>query len=820
MSAVPGAFAKNFQCECCKNPWNVEDTNAPTSSVPASLILCAPCLTDNKGYSGVDPTNFDMSVKPSENFYLWSNGGWKEKNPIPPEYSSWNTFIALRDLNLERLKTILDELEQNKVDASGEGVENPTITKVKDFFLGFMDAEAIEAAGAQGLYPILRLMENIRTDVPGTLAALHSQVGLSSLFSLYSSPDKADSNHTIASLYQGGLGMPDRDYYFDHDKAEKRQKYVAYIAQLLSLLVKEFPEYEFLLGHNESTTTEVAKSILQLETTLAQWHLTRTQSRDPKLTYNKMTVAQLTQRTREAQDTWAKYLTRGVSASSAAHFSWTDYFLALNKPVEALGDINVACLSYLTHFSEVLDSTALIPYLFFHAVNSFAPHLSSSYVQAHFAFHEQALKGTSELLPRWKRGLQVIDGSYALGEALGQLYVQKYFQESSKQRASYIVESVRQALADRLSEVEWMLAPETRAHALEKMRGFKVKIGYPDVWTSADGLIIRRANVEALHLQNVQAVRAFEFARDLARINAATDKTRWFMTPQTVNAYYHPSLNEIVFPAAILQPPFFDAKADLAVQFGSLGAVVGHEMTHGFDDQGRKYDSAGNLRDWWSAADGEEYARRAQRMIDQAAQFTVYEVALNGLLTCGENIADLGGVKLALRALDRELASNPSQASTTINGLTPHQRFFVAWSQSWRENGKRTHTHMLLIAIDISVTCVVFVLVHCVCCFFSEERASVAVGDTGSTWTERMALQWPVVELNRIPRGLQCPTRRCHVPPHRRPCRYLVTATMIATVTPTQDKLLRFVNATHRHHYPNTRGASVMSNEKCLTTRI
>lgn len=699
MSAIPGAFAKNFQCECCKNPWNVEDTtDTAQSSVPASMILCAPCLTDNKGYSGVDPANFDMSVKPSENFYLWSNGGWKEKNPIPPAYSSWNTFIALRDLNLERLKSIVDELEQNKVDASGEGAENPTIAKVKDFFLGFMDAEAIEAAGAQGLYPILRLIENIRMDVPGTLAALHSQVGISALFSLYSSPDKSDSNHTIASLYQGGLGMPDRDYYFDQDKAEKRQKYVEYIAQLLSLLVKEFPEYEFILGHNESTTVEVAKSILQFETTLAQWHLTRTQSRDPKLTYNKMSVSKLTQRTREEQDTWAKYLTRGVSTSSAAHFAWTEYFAALNRPVESLGDVNVACLSYLTHFSEVLDSSALVPYLFFHAANSFAPHLSSPYVNAHFTFHEQTLKGTSELLPRWKRGLQVIDGSYVLGEALGQLYVQKYFQESSKQRASYIVESVRQALADRLSEVEWMLAPETRAHALEKMRGFKVKIGYPDAWTSADGLTIRsaQANIDALHLQNVQAVRAFEFAREIARINAPTDKTRWFMTPQTVNAYYHPSLNEIVFPAAILQPPFFDAKADLAVQFGSLGAVVGHEMTHGFDDQGRKYDCAGNLRDWWSAADGEEYARRAQRMIDQAAKFTVYDVALNGSLTCGENIADLGGVKLALRALDRELASNPSQASSTINGLTPHQRFFVAWSQSWRENGKNTHTPVSL----------------------------------------------------------------------------------------------------------------------------
>lgn len=709
MSATPGAFATAFKCECCKNPWNVDEAEpSETSNGEGSsrILLCTPCLADNKGYTGIDPANFDMSVKPSENFYLWSNGGWKKNNPIPAEYSSWNTFIALRDLNLERLKIIVDELGSIK-DGQETVAANANVEKVKLFFQGFMDENSIEAAGAKGLYPIFRVMENIHLDVSGTLAYLHSQVGLSALFSVYSTPDKADSNHTIASLYQGGLGMPDRDYYFDQDKAEKRKSYVEYIAKLFALVTAEFPEYQSLLGSDETSSTAIAQQILHFESKIANWHLTRTQARDPKVTYNKMSLAQLAQHTRDVQENWSVYLARGVTANQNQRnaFSWETYFDSIGKPVADLGKINVACMTYLTHFSALLQEKALVPYLFFHAINHFAPHLSTPFVNAHFYFHEHLLKGTSEQLPRWKRGLQVIDHSYVLGEALGQLYVARFFQESSKQRATYIVEKVRQALAERLLEVDWMLSPDTRAQALEKMRGFKVKIGYPDVWVSADGLTLlssssgtnSRVDDGGVHILNLQAVRAFEFRREVQRMNAPTDKTRWFMTPQTVNAYYHPSLNEIVFPAAILQPPFFDAQADLAVQFGSLGAVVGHEMTHGFDDQGRKYDSLGNLRDWWSVADAAEYAKRTQVMVTQAQAFTVYDTPLNGSLTCGENIADLGGVKLALRALLKELAaesagssgsgSGSGQQHATINGLTPVQRFFIAWSQSWRENG-------------------------------------------------------------------------------------------------------------------------------------
>lgn len=508
---------------------------------------------------------------------------------------------------------------------------------------------------------------------------------MSVFFSIYSSPDKANSEHSLCNVYQGGLGLPDRDYYFDKDKSDKREKYILYIAQLLNLLASALPEYAVQIGDN---TLATAQRILQFETKLAGWHLTRTEARDPQKTFNKVSVAKLSQMSSETQQTWGKFLARGDLKTK---FHWPEYFAGIGKSASEMGDVNVACVNYLTRFPEVLDSSTLVPYLIFHALNRFAPHLNAAFVQAHFDFHETVLKGTAQMLPRWKRALQAIDAHYILGESLGQLYAAKYFNETAKQRALYIVESVRSALAERLQEVDWMISPETRSHAEEKMRGFKVKIGYPDNWQSSESLTILPtiADGDSVHVLNLLAVSRFGFQRELQRMNAPTDKTRWFMTPQTVNAYYHPSMNEIVFPAAILQPPFFDPNADLAVQFGSLGAVVGHEMTHGFDDQGRKYDAQGNLRDWWSAQDGVEYTRRAQVMINQAAAFTVYDTPLNGQLTQGENIADLGGIKLALRALTRELAKSPAELTVQINGLTPLQRFFIAWSQSWRENGKQ-----------------------------------------------------------------------------------------------------------------------------------
>jgi len=493
------------------------------------------------------------------------------------------------------------------------------------------------------------------------------------LFSVHSSPDKSNSSHTLCSLYQNGLGLPDRDYYFDTDKADKRDRYLTYIEEVLKLAGTTAAYVD------DVAVKAIAKEILQFETTLATSHLTRTEARDPNRTFNKMSIARLIELSKPPL-TWKSYLTQGTAATSL--FDWNRYFECIGKASSELGDINVAMVQAIQGFQSLLNSSTLPHYLAFHCLNSFAPHLPRVFADAHFEFHEKFLKGTQQQQPRWKRALFSLES--ALGDALGQLYVSRYFAGEAKPRALQIVESVRDALRERLQEVQWM-SESTRAEALKKMERFSVKIGFPDKWTDYTNMLV----VEGEHLSNLLAARYFDFALDLSRMNASTDKTRWFMTPQTVNAYYHPSLNEIVFPAAILQPPFFDSQADKAVQLGSLGAVVGHEMTHGFDDQGRKYDFEGNLRDWWAAGDGEEYEKRAAVMIKQAAEFKVQGVNLNGKLTCGENIADLGGVKLALRALNKSLADDAAAgkpATPLINGFSPVQRLCLAWSQCWRQN--------------------------------------------------------------------------------------------------------------------------------------
>lgn len=383
----------------------------------------------------------------------------------------------------------------------------------------------------------------------------------------------------MCSIYQGGLGLSDRDYYFDKDKADKRERYVQYIAALLELIGVHSDSAQFDVYRNKEQVLAIARSILQYETSLASLHLTRAESRDPNRTFNKMSVDQLMKISKPAL-TWAAYLAKGPETSSL--FDWHRYFELIGKSSFQLGDVNVAMVDAVTGFPSLLASSTSVlqHYLTFHCVNSFCAHLSRPFSITHFEFHEKFLQGTQEQLPRWKRALHAVEN--ALGEALGQLYVSKYFAGEAKPKALKVVESVRDALRERLKEVQWM-SESTRAEALKKMERFAVKIGFPDRWIDYSSLEV----TEGQHVANLLAARQFDFKLELARMNAPTDRARWFMTPQTVNAYYHPSLNEIVFPAAILQPPFYDPGADLAVQLGSLGAVVGHEMTHGFDDQVR-----------------------------------------------------------------------------------------------------------------------------------------------------------------------------------------------------------------------------------------
>ena len=609
MSSIPGDFGRRVKCPCCANPWDQTGTESLVGE-----ISCGPCFADNKGKSGLDPQNFDLTISPRENFYNFSNGGWKKNNPIPGEYANWNTFIQLRDLNLDRVKSILEELLVTTAGASGSSNEQE---KLANFYRCAMDEESIEAIQLRHLDGALApcLLGALTSDSTAAVAKLHSKFGVRVFFGMYSSPDKKNAAHSLCTVTQSGLGMPDRDYYFDEDKADKRLKYREYVSSLFELLGKCGAGGGGSLAAaaacyaDKQQCDSAADAVIALETSLAEAHLTRTASRDPELTYNKMSIDLLAAKTKPVGD-WGAYLT-GKLLPPVGGWDWSRYFSLIGKDATAMDEINVSAVEAMKRVGGVLQqystNSALSHYACFHVLNSCAPHLPAAFVTTHFAFHETVLKGTAELRPRWKRALEALED--ALGEALGQLYVQEYFGGEAKPRALRIVEQVRDALRERLTEVVWM-SESSRVEALKKMEAFKVKIGFPDKWVDYSAMAVGGGAGD--HLLNVFAGRAFSFELELTRMNTPTDRGRWHMTPQTINAYYHPSLNEIVFPAAILQAPFFDAAADDAVNFGSMGAVVGHEMTHAFDDQGRKYDSEGCMRDWWTAVDGEEYERRAQ----------------------------------------------------------------------------------------------------------------------------------------------------------------------------------------------------------------
>jgi len=530
-----------------------------------------------------------------------------------------------------------------------------------------MDEAAVEAAGASPLEPLLALAELFAAErSPVTLAELHVS-GVPCFFVLSDGPDAKSSGDSIAQLRQGGLGLPDRDYYTEEKHADTLRQYEAHVAAVLQLL-----------GDSPEAAAAAAASTVALETRLARAHLTRTERRDPLRTYNPVSGP----------------------AELPSAFDYAAYFSALGKAQP--GKINVDCVAALAAAAEAAAAPAheLRAYLRWHVANSGAEYLASAFVDLDFLFYQKALSGQKELKPRYKRA--VAKTTAHLPEALGQLYVAAAFPGDAKARALAVVASVRDAMQRRLASLPW-LQEETRAKALAKLATFHVKIGYPDVWVCYDQLALPAGGP---WFAMVLACRRFEHARMLARIGAPVDRSRWMMAPQTVNAYFNPPLNEIVFPAAIMQPPFFDREADDAVNFGAMGAVVGHEISHGFDDQGRKYDANGNVECWWSEADAAEFVRRADVMAAQASAFTVHTRSdcaapagpfrlggsrtsalcdcgrVNGQLTNGENVADLGGLRLALSAF-RESSAQAS-AGDEIDGFTPLQRFFLAWAQVWR----------------------------------------------------------------------------------------------------------------------------------------
>lgn len=584
-----------------------------------------------------------------------------KRNPIPPEYPSWNTFTMLHVKSQEQCKALLEELD---------GSSN----KLAIFYQAAMDEETINRVGIEPMKPLLDHLDQIVTAYSNSdskeyakfLGKLDAKFGISPFWGVGASPDHKTSDHSIAQVSQGGIHLPDRDYYFDEDKQEKRDKYVEHVARMMTLLGVV----------DNDTASRMAQRVMQVETKLAEAHMTRTENRDPHATYNKMSVEDLTNK-------------------CGSVFAFDAYFSgSTSQGIEHLGDVNVRNVKALERAAAVasaLEVEDLKAYLQWSAVTSCAPYLSEPFVQANFDFYEKTLSGTNELKPRWKRAMVFTES--ALGEELGKLYCAKYFDEDCKARAQTIVEAVRQALEDRIKEVDWIKSDSTRAEALKKMERFGVKIGYPDKWIDYSTLVL--ADNDAF-LSMVFKARSFAHKRVVKEMNAPTDRLKWHMYPQTVNAYYHPSLNEIVFPSAILQTPFFDKNADDAVNYGAMAAVIGHEMTHGFDDKGSKYNSEGILDDWWTPADADEYAKRVAVMVEQANAFQVHGKSIQGKLTSGENIADLGGLRLALRALKSQKAFN---ADDKIDGFTPVQRFFLSWAQCWRQNITKERA-LQLVTID------------------------------------------------------------------------------------------------------------------------
>jgi putative endopeptidase len=586
-----------------------------------------------------DVANIDRSVDPCTDFYQFACGTWRAKNPIPPDQSRWGRFNLLAEQNRTTLREILDAAAK-----PGPG-RDAVDTQIGDYYASCMDEAAIEAAGPKALAPLLDRIASLKSkqDLAGEVGRLHTE-GISVLFGFGSEQDFKDATAVIPLLDQGGLGLPDRDFYFREDpkSQELRTKYVAHVTQMLTLL-----------GETPAAAAADAKTIMELETALAKVSLDRVSRRDPAQIYHKLTKDEL--------------------GKLAPSFSWGAYLAALQAP--PFSSVNVTVPDFLKGLESLIASTSLDAwktYLRWHTLHSSAVLLPAAFVNEDFAFYGKALTGQREQRPRWKRCVGLTDA--ALGDALGKKYVERTFGADGKARMERMVVALFKALEADIKQLAWM-TDATKKEALVKLHAVAHKIGYPDKWRDYSALKVVRGDA----LGNAKRADAFELARQLAKIGKPVDRGEWLLSPPTVNAYYNPLMNDINFPAGILQPPFFERGVDDAVNFGGVGAMIGHELTHGFDDQGRQFDSTGNLRDWWSEADGKEFEKRAGCIDEQYAGFTaVADVKLNGKLTLGENVADSGGLRIAYMALMDELAAKPQ---APLDGFTAPQRFFLNYAQ-------------------------------------------------------------------------------------------------------------------------------------------
>mgnify|MGYP002530048900 FL=1 len=616
----------------------------------AGLMVLAGCGNNAQKTDGqsscksVNLANLDTTVAAGADFYQYACGGWMKEHPLKPEFSRYGVFEQLMETNREQLRALVEELK------AAPQEEGSVAQKIGMLYELALDSVKTNEDGFEPVKEELAAIRDLGTkaELSKMVAYLHKE-GITPYFALYVGADEKNSSMNIVQLYQAGLGMGDRDYYLQNDEtfSKIREAYKAYISRLF-----------VLAGHSPEQADAAVTAVMNVENGIAKISFSREEMRDSQKNYNKMSCADF------------------IKSNDA--LDWNAYFSAMG--LDSIPELDAKQFAYYKKLGDFLKTVSLDDqksYLAFNLLRAAAPYLSDNFVNANFDFYGKTMSGKQELEQRWKRALSTVNG--VLGEAVGQMYVAKYFPASSKEKMLTLVGNLQKALGERINNLEWM-GDSTKLKAQEKLAAFTVKIGYPDKWRDYSALEIKQDSYWA----NVRRSSIFEMDYMLSDAGKPVDKSRWYMTPQTINAYYNPTTNEICFPAAILQPPFFDPEADDAINYGAIGVVIGHEMTHGFDDQGRNYDKEGNLTDWWTADDATRFTERANKLVAQYDNILVLDTMhANGSYTLGENIADQGGLLISHQAY---LNSLQGQTPAVIDGFTGEQRFYLGYATLWAQN--------------------------------------------------------------------------------------------------------------------------------------